>query len=418
MTTPRTAHGALSLLDITEFYSPLGGGVKTYLTAKAEWLAGQPDVSHTMVLPGERDQETTLARSRVLLLRGPRVPASPGYHFLTAGRRIREIFAEVQPDIVEIGSPFLAAVWARRAARTLLSPPALVGFYHCDARRVYVDYGLRAWPGFARNAVGTAFERYLRGLYGSFAATVAATPSAQRALERLGLRQTHLIPLGVDLETFCPERRDPAWRHAVGVRDGQPVAVYAGRFATEKRLDVVLDGLAELHRATGVKLVLIGEGHLRSHFEILARAHPEMLALLPYQPDRGALARALASADLYLAPFPLETFGLAAVEAMACGLPVVGVDSGAIADLLAEAEWGRRYRPGDPPDFVRAAHDLLGRDLRALGAKARTAAVTRYGWDQTFRALSQCYRSVWNTIGLLTAPFPGPRGRPGTLRVR
>ena len=383
----------MRILDITEFYSPLGGGVKTYLTAKAEWLAQQPDVSHTIVLPGEQDQETTLARSRVVLLGGPRVPASPGYHFLTAGWRIREILAEVQPDVVEIGSPFLAAFWARRAARTLPSPPALVGFYHCDARRVYVDYGLRALPGVLRDAAGLGLERYLRGLYRSFAATIAATPSAQGALERLGVERVHLIPLGVDLETFRPERRDPAWRGAVGARDGQPVAVYAGRFATEKRLDVVLAGLPELHRTTGVKLVLIGEGHLRPRFEAFQQAHPEMLAVLPYQRDRAGLARALASADLYVAPFPIETFGLAAVEAMACGLPVVGVDSGAIADLLDGADWGRRYRDGDAGDFARAARELLASDPDMLRGAARAAAEARYDWHRTCSAVLDLYRA-------------------------
>jgi alpha-1,6-mannosyltransferase len=381
------------ILDITEFYSPLGGGVKTYLTAKAEWLAKQPDVSHTIVLPGAHDQESTIARSRVVLLGGPGVPASPGYHFLTRGRRIREIMAEVQPDIVEIGSPFLAAFWARRVARALPSPPALVGFYHCDARRVYVDFGLRSWPRPIRSAAGVGLERYLRRLYGSFASTIAATPSAQRALERVGVERVHLIPLGVDLETFCPERRDPAWRTTVGARDGQPLAVYAGRFATEKGLDVVLRALPDLHRATRVKLVMIGEGHLRASFEAFQRAHPEMLAVLPYERDRAGLARALASADLYVAPFAMETFGLAAVEAMACGLPVVGVGSGAIADLLAQAEWGRMFAPGEAADFARATQDLVGQDLKALGARARSAA-ERFAWRRTFTDLSRVYYSL------------------------
>jgi len=381
------------ILDITEFYSPLGGGVKTYLTAKAEWLAGLPDVSHTIVLPGERDQETTMARSRVVRLGGPPVPASPGYHFLTRGRRIRQIMSDVQPDIVEIGSPFLAAFWARRAARALPHPPSLVGFYHCDARRVYVDFGLRSWPAPIRSAAGAGLERYLRRLYGSLAAIIAATPSAQRALERLGVERVHLIPLGVDLNTFTPERRDPGWRARVGAREGQPVAVYAGRFSTEKGLDVVFQGLPGLHEATGVKLVLIGEGHLRPRFEAFQRAHPEMLAVLPYERDRNALASALASADLYVAPFPMETFGLAAVEAMAAGLPVVGVNAGAMADLLAGAAWGRLYRPGDEVDFAKAAGELLTQDVRGPGASARAEAVRRYSWDATFAALLDLYRT-------------------------
>ncbi|HLB37729.1 MAG TPA: glycosyltransferase, partial [Gemmatimonadales bacterium] len=244
-----------------------------------------------------------------------------------------------------------------------------------------------------RDAAGLGLERYLRGLYRSFAATIAATPSAQRALQRLGIERVHLIPLGVDLETFRPERRDPAWRGAVGARDGQPVAVYAGRFATEKRLDVVLAGLPELHRTTGVKLVLIGEGHLRPRFEAFQQAHPEMLAVLPYQRDRAGLARALASADLYVAPFPLETFGLAAVEAMACGLPVGGVDSGAIADLLDGADWGRRYRDGDAGDFARAARELLASDPDMLRGAARAAAEARYDWHRTCSAVLDLYRA-------------------------
>ena len=208
------------------------------------------------------------------------------------------------------------------------------------------------------------------------------------------MERVHLIPLGVDLQTFCPERRDPAWRAAVGARDGQPVAVYAGRFSTEKGLGVVLDGLPELHRATGVKLVLIGEGHLRPKLEAVRRVNPDMLAVLPYESDRGRLATALASADLYVAPFPMETFGLAAVEAMACGLPVVGVDAGATGDLLGQVEWGRAYPPGDPAGFVRAARELLDQRTQALGTKARAQAAARFSWEKTCAGLLRLYREA------------------------
>jgi alpha-1,6-mannosyltransferase len=118
-----------------------------------------------------------------------------------------------------------------------------------------------------------------------------------------------------------------------------------------------------------------------------------MLAVLPYERDRAGLARALASADLYVAPFAMETFGLAAVEAMACGLPVVGVGSGAIADLLAQAEWGRMFAPGEAADFARATQDLVGQDLKALGARARSAA-ERFAWRRTFTDLSRVYYSL------------------------
>ncbi|HLB38634.1 MAG TPA: glycosyltransferase, partial [Gemmatimonadales bacterium] len=120
---------------------------------------------------------------------------------------------------------------------------------------------------------------------------------------------------------------------------------------------------------------------------------PEMLAVLPYERDRAGLARALASADLYVAPFPMETFGLAAVEAMACGLPVVGVNSGAMADLLTGACWARLSRPGNATDFARAVQDLLSQNLEALRADARKTA-ERYAWHRTFGDLFRAYHSL------------------------
>src|SRR5207244_3754657 len=82
---------ALKLLDVTEFYSASGGGVRTYLTEKSRWLATRSEWEHVVIVPSARDAEMRWGRSRVYLLSGPRVPASPGYHFLVAGRKLAEI---------------------------------------------------------------------------------------------------------------------------------------------------------------------------------------------------------------------------------------------------------------------------------------------------------------------------------------
>ncbi len=384
----------MKILDITEFYSPVGGGVRIYLTAKARWLAGQTDVDHVIVVPSNTDAIEPLWDSRTYRVKGPSVPLSPGYHFFVGASRVRQIIEDERPDVIEVGSPFLAAWLARRASAELDSQ--LIGFFHCDARRVYVDHGLRMVPSPLRNWVGSAFEGYLARLYRSFRRTVAATPASALTLRELGVESVNVIPLGVDTEVFRPDVRDPTWRDEVGALPDQPVGLYAGRFSTEKGLAVVLEALPELHRRAGVKLVLIGEGHLRENLERFAREHPSMLATLPYERNRRSLARAYASADFYIAPFPLETFGLAAVEAIASGLPVVGIGTGGIADLLRGVAWGRTYRPGDAADFRRAALELLANDLRALGARARAAAVANYSWDRTFRVLLELYRSVVN----------------------
>ena len=366
----------MKLLDVTEFYSPRGGGVRTYLLEKARWLASRADVEHTIAVPADRTETTVWERSRVHLLRGPGVPASPGYHFLIAGRQLARIVERERPDVIEVGSPYVAPWLVRRATRGTAA--RLVAFVH-ENPRLYA--GALAAP------VGV----YLRAAHRDFDLAVAASPDN---LGGLGVARTAVVPLGVDTTTFHPARRDPAWRAAIGAAPGQPVALYVGRLSAEKGLDVVLEAAPEIHRTTGTRIVLIGEGHLRRRLEAAARAQPDVLRVLPFEPDRARLARAYSSADLFLAPCRFETFGLAALEAMASGLPVVGVAAAGIGRLLDGADWGRTYRAGDAGDCARAVCDLVALDLAAAGRRARACAVARYGWERTFSELLELYRGL------------------------
>jgi len=366
----------VKLLDVTEFYSPLGGGVRTYLAAKARWLASRHDVQHVIVVPSNKTAVAQWERSRVHLVRGPAVPASPGYHFLVAGRKLGDIVTREQPDVIEVGSPYLAPWLARRAARGTRA--RLVAFVH-ENPRLYAARG------------AGLVTRYLRAAHRGFDLAVAAS---EDNLAGLGVPRTAVVPLGVDTELFHPARRDPAWKKEIGAAPEQPVALYVGRLSGEKGLDVVLEALPDIHAATNVRLVLIGEGHLRRRLERAARDEPAQLQVLPFETDRARLARAYASADLYVAPCPYETFGLAAVEAMASGLPVVGVGTAGIGRLLAHADWGRTYREGNAGDCARALRELLMLDLPAAGRRARALVAERYGWDRTFSALLALYEDV------------------------
>ena len=377
----------MKLLDVTEFYSPTGGGVRTYLTEKCRWLAtrSRAEWEHVVVVAGPRDAETRWAQSHVYSLRGPAVPVSPGYHFLVAARKLAAIVRRERPDVIEVGSPYLAPWLAHRAARD--SGARLVAYVHENPRL------------YARRAAGLV-TRYLRAAHRGFHLAVAAS---EANLSGLGVPRTAVIPLGVDTELFHPARRDPAWKGEVGADARQAVALYVGRLSAEKGLDVVLAALPEIHAVTGARLVLIGEGHLRRRLERAARAQPAMLAVLPFESDRARLARAYASADLFLAPCPYETFGLAALEAMASGLPVVGVDSAGIGRLLTDADWGRLYRVGDARECSRAVRELLALDLPALGRRARTVVEERYGWGRTFGELFALYADLVAETSLVGA---------------
>jgi alpha-1,6-mannosyltransferase len=382
----------LKVLDVTEFYSPFGGGVRTYLTEKARQLSVQADVEHVIVVSSDRDAVESWQRTRVYRIRGPGVPASPGYHALLSRRKVRDIIQRERPDIIEVGSLYLAPWLVRRAARGVSA--RLVGFLHEDAHAVYVGHVLARAPRRLKTLANRLITRYLQAAYKGFDLGVAATPLGSETLTAIGLPEVRTVPLGVDTELFHPGRRDATWKAEVGATAQQPVALYVGRFSTEKCIHVVLDALPAIHAATALRLVLIGEGHLRSQLERRARNYPEMLTVLPFESDRSRLARAYASADVFIAPCPYETFGLAGVEAMASGLPVAGVAAAGIGRLLEGVTWGRTYRVGDAEGCARAVRGLLDSQPEELGRRARLAAVSDYSWERTFGTLLDLYRRL------------------------
>ncbi len=380
----------MKLLDITEYHSPVGGGVTTYLRAKAQWLADRADVEHVIVLASGADRVEQWHRSRVYHLAGPPIPASPGYFFLVGANRLSRILERERPDLIELGSPFLARWLTAYAARGL--NPALVGYFHDNLQAVWVDHGLAGAPSWVRRGARVLVDAYVRLVYRSMAHTIAPTPAAAAALQRAGIGRVTTIPLGVDTRQFHPRWRDPAWKREVGARDDQPVALYVGRLAREKEIALLVCALPRLLAEHGVKVVMIGEGHLRPQLEALARERPDQLAALPYEVDRARLARAYASADLFVNPCPYETFGLSTLEAMAGGLPVVAPSAGGSADLL-RGGGGLTFRAQDEGDLVRAVGEVLRGDRVRLCADARRAAEA-LSWDRAFARQFELYATL------------------------
>jgi len=386
----RGVGGPLKVLDLTEFFSETGGGVGTYLRAKARWCASRDGVQHVLVAPTHRDAERDWHGSRLYEIGGFRAPWSPGYHVLLGARRLRHILHDERPDVIELGSIYLAP-WVLRVASRRTRIPT-IGFFHMDLVGAVLRTLARSWPHLGRRALQGVLSAYLRSAYARCAMVVGASDAALRAMADAGIAERRLAPFGVDLETFRPEARDPAWKTEVGAV-GRPVALFVGRLTVEKNLPVVLTALPEMHRRFGLKLVLIGNGGWRAALEARAAASPNTLAVLPFEADRSRLARAYASADLYVAPSPHETFGLAALEAAASGLPIVGASAGALDERLAGASWARSVPAADPRAWCDAVGELLAADP-AVVRTAALASAAAYSWDHTFDALMGIYREA------------------------
>lgn len=409
----------MKILDVTEFYSERGGGVRSHLSIKSHVLC-QLGHEHIVVAPGppapqeERPLGTPdpdagrLARgsggARLIRVGGPASPYDPSYHLLVRFDKIAAVVARERPDVLEIHSPYLAAAGALRVDRAHFGIRTFQ--WHSD----FID----TYAGVARGAASAAVARAsLPSLASGLAdrATAAALHGASRPLWALvraitsrcdatlvaarwqadklaahGVDNVVRVPFGVERSIFRPDARSFEGRrellamlsHDVHDDDVQ-ILVGLGRFAVEKRWDVVLDAFLELRerRARRVVLVLFGDGPERERMMARVRgSRADGDVVFPgFVRDREALARHLASADALVHGCPFETFGLSIAEAMSTGLPVVVPDEGGAAEMHEEGA-GETYRALDP----RACADATARLLDRLAqdpdvVRARTLAI-------------------------------------------
>jgi alpha-1,6-mannosyltransferase len=201
------------------------------------------------------------------------------------------------------------------------------------------------------------------------------------------------VSLGVDLERFHPRRREFAaeTRRRHGLPEG-PLAIYVGRLAAEKEVDLLLAAWPAVERRTGARLALVGDGPAKRRLQ--RRAGSERFAWLPFQPDRNRLADLLAAADLAVAPCSIETFGLSAIEALASGTPLLSADRGGVAETVARSGAGAVFASGEAGALAEVAERLFHGRLEPLGAAGRRYAEAHHGWDAVLDRIFGVYRDL------------------------
>jgi alpha-1,6-mannosyltransferase len=380
---------ALGVLDISEFFGETTGGVRTYLLQKARYVEAHPELRQVLVVPGARDSIHESDGVRCYRLHGPSVPTQKPYRFMLATRSTSRIVAHERPDLIEVGSAWCAP-WLVHLATRQIDVPA-VWFYHSNFPRV-----IAPWPNTSGRIRRTASDlawRYVRRLSRLVNATLAPSDFVARELEREGVERVRRVTLGVDLDRFNPRRRSYAseTRRSFGLPEG-PLALFVGRLAREKELDLLLTAWPEVERRTGVRLVLIGDGPSRPRLQ--RRPGSERLFWLPFESDRDRLADLLAAVDLYVAPCSLETFGLSALEAIASGTPILTADRGGVAETVARSGAGAAFQSSEPGSLVETAVNLFSGDLNALGLRGRQYAEAHHGWDTILDRLFDVYRRI------------------------
>ncbi len=373
----------MRIVDVNEYYSPTGGGVRTYLDRKMGIMA---DMGHELIVLApalENSIEDRPGGGRIHWMKSPPLIVDRNYGIFVHDEPIWNLLDELKPDIVECSSPWRPA-WT-------------VGNWQGDALKVFFAHGdqIGAYPQRWLDAVATpvqverAFDwytRYMNRFLAKYDAFVTNGPALAKRFRRRGQHVDASMPLGIERSWFSPDLRDENLRVALLAQLGLPPEAHLllglGRHHKEKRWPLVIDAVEAAANDLPVGLVLIGDGPQRGALEKRIADSPHIKIFRPVY-DRVRLSRIMASCDALIHGSDAEPFGLVASEALASGLPLIGPDEGGFAEI-ADPLFAETYAARDAYSAADAIRRMFTREPAILRAAARVAAgKVRSDYDHT-----------------------------------
>jgi alpha-1,6-mannosyltransferase len=380
----------MRIVDVCAFYTPHGGGVKTYVRRK---MARGPALGHEIIIlaPGEREEIVEQSDGAVLAtIPAPLLPLDRRYRYFDDESALHRALNRWQPDFVEASSPWRSAAmvarWQGPAPRSLVM--------HADplAAYAYRWFGMIA-PREAIDRGFSTFWQHLRRLDQSFDLVVTAGQGLAHRLSEGGLRNTVTIPMGVEPGHFSPGLRDEALRAALlascGLGPDATLLIGVGRLAAEKRWPMVIEAAEAAAVRNPIGLIMLGDGTARSRVITAIGRNPHAQLFQPTR-DRAQLAHVLASADALVHGCEAETFCMVAAEARASGLPLIVPDEGGAADQFVDGQ-GMLYRAADGGDLRDTLTHFVESDPSLHRLRATADAAATRTMDTHFEELFASY---------------------------
>jgi alpha-1,6-mannosyltransferase len=310
----------MRIVHLANFYGPKSGGIKTTLQNLGEqYTSAGHDFIY--IVPGKTFKHEKSDRGTCIYLPSWTIPFSGGYRVIRSNFRVKSLLKSLAPDRIEVSDRFTLSsigVWAARR-----NIPAVV-FSH------------ETLQGLIKNYFGLSFKSVARWhnarLASRFNHVVATTDFAAAEFKEISAPNIIKIPLGVDVETFTPAKFNPELRTKL-LKGGDILLVHCGRLSPEKKPERSIEALRELiNRGFNARLIVVGTGPLYNKLYNSSRDIP--VTFWGYIANKNLLAEIIASADISIAPGPIETFCLAALESLASGTPVVASETSAVGEFL------------------------------------------------------------------------------------
>lgn len=360
----------MHILRVANFVSPTSGGIKTALRHWGELYQARGHTASLVIPVGKGEEPGVTHESQGTVYRVPATRiVGTDYSLMFSRIRMSRLMEKISPDTLEVSDRSTTrwmGRWARRRGigSIMISHENMTGIM---VRRTPVPDAPAVWiADFINSRSADDYD-----------AIVCPSNFAAAEFRRNGI-PAKVVELGVDLEVFHPDdsytHLTPSGNHRTD--DEALQIIHCGRMAPEKNPQLSIETLRALvARGVPAHLTVLGQGPLREQLIEGARDLP--VTFHSYIRGRAELATVMQRADVAIAPGPLETFGLAALEALACGVPTVCPDEGALAEVVKD---GGIAAPSDPEKFADAVLELSQRPgARAL---ARAQAET-FSWENS-----------------------------------
>lgn len=370
----------MRIVDVNEFYSPTGGGVRTYIDRKMAIMA---EMGHELICIacGKEDRvEERAGGGKIVYVKSPGLPFDKNYGLFSRRDPIWRLLDAFDPDVVETSSvwrpAWIVGKWQGRALKSF--------FMHNDNIAVYPMRWLEglAPPEQIEDACGI-YAQYSNRFLAMYDTVVTNGPALEKRLKRRGVRIDTAMTLGIERSHFSPDLRDERLRAAMLRQLGLPpeghLLIGIGRHHGEKRWPMVVDAVERAGEHLPVGLMLLGTGPESQRIEKRIAGSPHIKMFRPVY-ERSELARIMASCDALIHGSETEPFGLVASEAMASGLPLIVPETGGCAEA-ADPLTSERFRARDAADAALAIERLFAREPAIL----RKAAVVAAGKVRTDR---------------------------------
>jgi len=376
---------SLKIAVFTETFLPKIDGIVSILCLMLQRLN---ELGHQVLLFGPPGGPAEYAGAEIVGVGGPRIPFYPELRVNIPRRFVWEKVSAFQPDLVHVVNPFFLGPFGMSYARRLAVP--VVASFHTDLARYAHAYG----AGF----VAPLLWSYLRSLHNRADLNLCPSTAIRADLRQQGFRRVRWWRRGIDTELFSPGPPDPEvrWRLSGGEPD-KFLVVNVGRQAPEKRLHLLRD---QIFPAENIRLALIGGGP--SHKQ-LTRHFAGTPTVLPGYLRGQALVDAYRAADAFIFPSTTETFGLVALEAMACGVPVIAARTGGVLDTVQDGVNGLFFDPQQPQQIRQQVLRLRDQPQlrRQLAENALRHARSR-SWRATMDQLVDYYHTAQRVFRLRT----------------